>query len=291
MSFPDLSFVPIARGLEVEAVDGGRALSELTLDPRIADESEDAAVLGRSVDDVEETQERTGAVKQYEDYARKAFEQRGLTYPFQASETGDSLEVLPGAKAVAMRTADLSSMVGQGRTTAKLFEKTAFRALQALAGGWGVCVGAPREHSGGPKEAISRFRELLQTWESGSEVPETFAKNGDNGADGFLVLGRCWGGPVFFFQAKNVDFTIKEIPNEFARMSDVLNDWFGKRINHYRHIVPVFGVNTVLTLEAKAAAFLAAGTHPVHIIDAVDILCFEFVKSDHIARKADCLIF
>ena len=50
-----------------------------------------------SVDSVEKTEERTKAVRQYENYARKAFQQRGLTYPFQLSAAGDSLEVLPGA--------------------------------------------------------------------------------------------------------------------------------------------------------------------------------------------------
>jgi hypothetical protein len=292
MSFPDLSFVEIARELEVEAVDGGRASNELTLDPGIADEGEDAPVVGRSIDDVEETQERTQAVKQYGDYARRAFEQRGLTYPFQASAAGDSLEVLPGAMRLAKRTAELSSMVRQGDKTAKLFEKTAFRTLHALAGGWGVCMGHPRERPGGPRKAIPRFRELLQDWECGSEWPGSIARSGDHGADGFLVLGRCWGGPVFFFQAKNVNFSIREYPTEFGRMSEIFNDWFGTRIDHFRGVVPVFAVNTVLTIENKAAAFQAGGVHGgVHIIDAVDILCFEFVGSDHPCRKADCVIF
>lgn len=291
MNYPDLSFVSIARDLEVEAVDGGRALSEITLDPGIDEEGEDAAVLGRSVDSVDKTEERTKAVRQYENYARKAFEQRGLTYPFQLSVAGDSLEVLPGAVTIAKRTAELSSMVRQGDKIAKLFETTAFRALHALAGGWGVCTGHPRERPGGPGKAIPRFRSLLQDWEIGKELPGVVARSGDHGADGFLVMGRSWGGPVFFFQAKNVNFSTKEFPSEFLRMSDILNDWFGLRIDRYRRVVPVLAVNTVLTLEDKSVAFEAGGPHGLHFVDAVDILCFEFAASNHAFRSVDCIIF
>ncbi len=291
MSFPDLSFVPIARELEVEAVDGGRALSELTLDPGVAVDGEDAPVLGRSVDDAEEIQERTEAVKKYQDYARMAFRQRGLPYPFQATASGDSLEVLPGAKPMARRTAELSLMVGKGNEVAEDFEKTAFNTLQALAGGWGVCTGHPRKQRGGPEKAIRRFRELLDPWETGDEWPAVFNKSGDHGADGFVVLGRSWGGPIFFFQAKNVNFGLKGFPEEFGRMSEVLNDWFGKRMNRYRRVVPVLAVNTVLTLENKAAACEATGEHGLHFIDAVDILCLEFGAPGHRCRKLECIIF
>ena len=291
MNYPDLNFVSIARELEVEAVDGGRALSELTLDPGIDEEGEDAAVLGLSVDSVGKTEERTKAVRQYENYARRAFEQRGLTYPFQLSAAGDSLEVLPGAMILAKRTAELSGMVRQGDKIAQLFEKTAFRALHALAGGWGVCTGHPRVRPGGPRKAIPRFRSLLQDWEIGKDLPDMMAKSGDHGSDGFLVMGRSWGGPLFFFQAKNVNFSVREFPSEFLRMSAILNDWFGLRLDRYRRIVPVFAVNTVLTIENKAVAYEAGSPHGLHFIDAVDILCFEFPPTNHACRSVDCIIF
>src|SRR5438445_43071 len=112
MSFPDLSWIETVRGLEVEAIDGGRTINEFTLAPDEVQNEEDRPVLGRAVDDEEETEERLRALPQYLDYARAAFQQRGLVYPFQVSSSRDSLEVASGQKEVARRSADLSRIVG-----------------------------------------------------------------------------------------------------------------------------------------------------------------------------------
>jgi len=291
MSFPDLSFIQTARALEVEAVEGGRVLSEFSLDPDAAANSEEARVLGRAVDDIDEIEERARALQEYVGHARRAFEQRGLTYPFDMSSAGDSLDVLPGHKPMALQVAELSGIVSQGLPVAKDFEKRAFRALQGLVGGWGVCVGAPRDDGRGPEDGIRRFRGLLQPWEFGQDWPAAFPASGDNGADGFIVLGRGWGGPVFFFQSKNTSFSLKSFPEEFARMPEVLDDWFGKRLNQRRTVVPVCGLNTVLTVELKERIAEARGPLAGHIVDAVDILGVEVGTVDHPLRLPGCMIF
>jgi len=87
-----------------------------------------------------------------------------------------------------------------------------------------------------------------------------------------------------------VNFIEREFPGEFLRMSAILNDWFGLRVDRYRRIVPVFAVNTVLTLDNKAAAYEAGAPYGLHFIDAVDILCFEFPPTNHACRSVDCII-
>jgi hypothetical protein len=87
----DLSFIDSARALEVESVEGGRSQNEFTFDPGTGGNDEEVPVLGRSVDDAEETEERVSLIRQFLGYARSAYEQRGLIYPFQTSAGGDSL--------------------------------------------------------------------------------------------------------------------------------------------------------------------------------------------------------
>jgi hypothetical protein len=247
----DLSWIEEARVCEVEAVDGGRSLPELTLDPGTSGSVEEAAILGRSVDDIEEIGERRRLVPRFADYAMRAYRQRGLVYPFQPAPSGDSFTIVPGLETQARRAAELSRMIRQGHEIAKGFEAAGFQALQALVGGWGICVGAPRRNRLGPEKAIRRFRGELEEWERGDELPSDFARNGDHGADGFLVLGRGWGGPIMFYQAKNSNFRLRDHPEEFGRISEICNDWFGTRHDCHRRIIPVFATNSVLTLEMK----------------------------------------
>src|SRR5713226_10443517 len=105
MAALDLSFVESARVLEVDAMEGGRPLNEFTIDPQTSANDEEVPIMGRSVDDAEETAERVALVQQFLPYARGAFEQRGLVYPFQRSGGGDSFEVVPGQQRVAARSA------------------------------------------------------------------------------------------------------------------------------------------------------------------------------------------
>ena len=56
------------------------------------------------------------------------------------------------------------------------------QALQKLIGGWGICVGAPRNSGAGAKQAMEQFRASLMKWEKGAMWPRDFAKNGDHGA-------------------------------------------------------------------------------------------------------------
>jgi hypothetical protein len=291
MSALDFSFVEEARSLEVEAVEGGRALNEFTLDPRTSANPEEIPVVGKSVDDAEETEERVQLVRQFIEYARTAFGERGLSYPFQPSASGDSLEVLPGLGVLANRSAALSSMIRQGHSVAKDFEELGFRALHALIGGWGSCVGAPRRNHKGPKRAIDDFRDTLFVSEKGYLPPLDVSRNGDHGADGFLILGRAWGGPIVFYQAKNTNFDLKDPPEEFSRMPEILNDWFGKRWNLHRCVIPVLALNTVLTFEKKEQIYSARGTHAVQILDVADILCVEFIGESHACRQGVYTIF
>ena len=291
MSFPDLSFIDTGRRVEVEAVEGGRAMNEFTVDPESGGNDEEVRVLGKAVDDMEETGERVQTLQEYVPHARSAFQQRGLTYPFDTSLGGDSLSVLPGHADTARLAAKLSAAVSQGKAIAKEFEMRAFRALQLFLGGWGVCVGAPRDDGQGPEAAIRRFRALLEAWEVGQDWPADFARSGDYGADGFVILGRGWGGPVVFFQSKNTSFSLKDFPEEFARMSEVFNDWFGRRVNRYRTVVPVCALNTVLTIEQKERIAEARGPLGGHIIDAADILGAELGSIEHPLRVGGCTVF
>ena len=178
MPLPDLSFIDEARALEVEAIDTGRTLSEFTFAPGAASfqgevgESDEDALHGRPVDDVIELDERRKGLPRYVDLARTAFQQRGLKYPFEIDESGESLAVLVGQKEFALKVADLSRVVRQANPAASRFEKRAFRSLQKLIGGWGVCVGSPREEVGmGAERTVRRFRSLLLSHEQGNQWP------------------------------------------------------------------------------------------------------------------------
>jgi hypothetical protein len=291
MSALDLSFVESARALEVEAIEGGRPLNEFTIDPQTSANDEEVPVMGRSVDDAEETAERVALVQQFLPYARIAYEQRGLVYPFQRSGAGDSLEIVPGQQLLAQRSAALSGMIRKGQPVAKQFEQEAFKALQKLMGGWGICVGAPRNSGVGAKQAIEAFRTSLIKWEKGDLWPQDFAKNGDHGADGFIILGRGWAGPIVFYQAKNTNLDLKDHPEELARIPEILHDWFGRRWNHHRPIIPVLAMNSVLTFEVKERVFEARGSSGVQMLDAADILCAEFTKAQHRCRRQQCVVY
>jgi hypothetical protein len=287
----DLSFAESARALEIEAIEGGRCLNEFTLDPQTSVHEDEVPVLGRSVDDAEETAERVSLIRRFLDYARLAYEQRGLVYPFQSSAGGDSLELVPGLEPVAKRCAELSAMIRKGQPVAKQFEETAFRALQKLIGGWAVCVGAPRNNGVGAEQAMREFRRGLTRWEAGGSWPADFARNGDHGADGFIILGRAWGGPIVFFQAKNTNLDLKDHPEEFARHPEILHDWFGRRWNQHRIIIPIIATNSLLTFEMKDRFFQARGPAGVHMIDSVDILCAELLSSRHNLRRQRCIVY
>jgi hypothetical protein len=290
MSTLDLSFVESARALEVDAMEGGRPLNEFTIDPQTSANDEEVPIMGRSVDDAEETAERVALVQQFLPYARYAYEQRGLVYPFQRSGAGDSFEIVPGQEQIAKRSASLSGMIRKGQPVSKEFEQEAFKALHKLVGGWGICVGAPRQNGTGAKAAIEDFRKSLLNWEKGDAWPQDFAKNGDHGADGFIILGRGWAGPMIFYQAKNTNFDLKDHPEEFSRMSENLHDWFGKRWDHHRKLIPVFAINSILTFEMKDRIFEARGTAGVQMLDAVDILCAEFTGPQHQCRRRQCIV-
>jgi hypothetical protein len=287
----DLSFAESARALEVDAIEGGRSLNEFTLDPQTSVNDEEVPVLGRSVDDAEETAERVSLIRRFLEYARLAYEQRGLVYPFQSAAGGDSLEIVPGHEPVAKRCAEISAMIRKGQPISKQFEETAFRALQKLVGGWAVCIGAPRRNGTGAELAIREFRRCLTRWETGGSWPSDFARNGDHGADGFIILGRAWGGPIVFFQAKNTNLDIKDHPEEFARHPEIIHDWFGKRWNQHRIIIPIIATNSVLTLEMKDRFFEARGNSAVHMIDAVDILYTEVGSPRHHLRRQQCIVY
>ena len=296
----DLSFVDTGRRLEIEAVDGGRGLSSLSVDPHslvesVADigDDEEVPIVFTSVDDVEERIEDVQTIDTYLDYARTAFRQRGLTYPFCQSGAGDSLQVVRGGEQHAAMVAGLARVVRLGNPAAAAFEKRAFRALHRHIGGWAVGVGSPRENQGmGERAAVTAFRELLHPWEQGSQLPATFSPNGDRGADGFVVLGRAWAGPLLFFQAKNTNYHMRGHAEEFSRIPEISFDWFGRRYNQGRQIVRVLALNTVLTIEQKSRIFEAAGEHAgMHVLDAVDILCAELCDPAHELLRGSCIVF
>jgi hypothetical protein len=297
MALPDLSFIDEVRALEVEAVDTGRSTSEFTLAPGpanfVADVREDdqEALHGRPVDDVLELGERLKDLPRYVDLARSAFQQRGLTYPFEIDESRQALAVMPGLGEFAAKVADLSRVVRCGNPAAAKFEKRAFRALHRLIGGWGVCVGSPRETPDmGAERTIRRYRSWLLSHEQGNYWPADFSPNGDNGADGFVILGRGWGGPVAFYQSKNTGFDLESHPEEFSRIPSIAEDWFGKKMNAGRRIIPVLALNTVLSIDLKERIYAERGEQGVHIIDAVDILAAENVAPAHVTLHPACSV-
>jgi hypothetical protein len=297
MSLPDISFIDEGRELEVEAVDCGRSTSEFTFAPGSANfvaevaEGDEEAVHGRPVDDILEVGERLENLPKYVRLARSAFRQRGLTYPFEIDESHQALVPNLGQQQFAEKVAQLSCIVRHGNPEAAKFEKRAFRALHRLMGGWGVCVGAPREHGGiGAEKAIRHYRQLLLDYEQSGEWPQDFGTNGDHGADGFLILGRTWGGPIAFYQSKNTGFDLECHPEEFSRIPAISADWFGKKVNTTRRIIPVLALNTVLTIELKERIYAERGEAGVHIIDAVDILATEHPASEHVTEHTCCVV-
>ncbi|MBI4658343.1 MAG: hypothetical protein HY735_05780 [Verrucomicrobia bacterium] len=297
MSLLDLSFIDEARALEVEAIDTGRGTSEFTLAPGPSNfdvdvgEGDEEALHGRPADDVFELGERLKNLPRYVDLARMAFQQRELTYPFQIDDSGQALVVSSGQKQLALRVADLSRVIRQGNPEASKFEKRAFRALQRLIGGWGVCVGSPRETEGiGAEKAIREYRSRLLGHERGSLWPADFSPNGDHGADGFLIVGRGWGGPIAFYQSKNTGFDLESHPEEFSRIPAIAEDWFGKKVNLGRRVIPVLALNTILSIELKEKIYAERGEHGVHIIDAVDVLAAEHIAPTHATLRPECIV-
>lgn len=299
MPLPELSFIDEARALEIEAVEGGRGTSEFAFAPQssnfdvVVGEGNDEALHGRPVDDIMELRERLEGLPRYVELARRAFEQRGLTYPFAIDDSRSSLGIIPGRRVEALQVARLSAMSRQGNPVASQFEKRAFRALHQWVAGWATCIGAPREEQGlGAEKTIRLFRHHLLPTERDDCWPEDFHRNGDHGADGFIILGRGWGGPVIFYQSKNTGFDLEAYPEEFARIPGITEDWFGRKLTEGRRIIPVLALNTILTIELKERIFAERGQdHGTHILDAVDILAAETVPPTDRTRRSDCLVF
>ena len=298
MTRRDLSFIDEARSLEVEAIDTGRGTSEFTLAPGPSNfsvdvgEGDEEPLHGRAVDDVLEVDERRKCLSRYVELAKSAFRQRGLTYPFEIDDSRQALAVSPGWPELASQAAELSRVIRQGHSAAMKFEKRAFRALQKLIGGWGVCVGSPRETTGmGAEKTVREFRARLLPHEQGSQWPPDFSPNGDRGADGFLIVGRGWGGPIAFYQSKNTGFDLESHPEEFSRIPAIAEDWFGKKVNLGRRIIPVLALNTVLSIELKEEIYAQRGDLGVHVIDAVDILAAEHAASAPETLLAQCIVF
>jgi hypothetical protein len=280
--FPDVSFIHQGRLLEVEAIEGGRRADEFSMSPLVDLEFFDEAPVGNvPVDDIQETEERIQCVEHYVPFAKRAFEERGLVYPFGAQRSRASLQPLPGHEVLARRCAGLAGHVGVGNRTAKKFESRAFRALHRLIGGWAVSVGTPRTGKTGPAKAVTAFRSLLRSTEIGAYKNPDPSHSGDYGVDAVYVLGREWGGPVVFLQAKNSSFDRAKFGGDLMRVSDALQEWFGHRIDKVRKVVTVCAVNTVLTSELKQRAFAACSdASGYHILDSVDIL-FAETKTAH----------
>lgn len=299
MTLGDLSFINEGRVLEVEAVDEGRGVSEFTLAPGSAGfgvnagASEEESLFWRPVDDVMDVDDRSADLPRYVALAEAAFRQRGLVYPFAVDDSGDSLAIVPGRKQFASAVAALSRIVRHGNPAAAAFEKRGFRALQKFVGGWGACVGTPRQQEGmGAEKSTRRYRQLLLQHEAGTHWPPDFSPNGDNGADGLLILGRGWGGPIVFYQSKNTGFDLEAHPEEFSRIPAIAHDWFGKRVNKGRRVIPVLALNTVLTIEIKERIYEERGElNGAHMIDAVDILAAEHPPADHVTTRSGCLVF
>lgn len=277
--FPiDVAFIQDGRLLEVEAFEPGRRSNQLAALP-----DEGLPSLAAD-DDIVETEERIKTVETYLPYAQSAFDDRDLKYPFRRSLEGDSLRPIEGMEPFAKKCSELSALVGknnsQGRL-AKLFERRAVEALHRFLGGWAVNVGAPRDNGFGPKRAVRQFRQMLSN-EGGDFVRSSYPRNGDLGADALWILGKTWGGPVVFFQAKNCAFSIREIPEEFHRPADVLFDWFGRSIAQCRTVIRVYAVNSLLTNRFKDRAYQAGSGGPcIHVLDATDILAAEELPSNY----------
>jgi hypothetical protein len=283
MALPDLSFIDEMRAVEVQAVDAGRSTSEFALAPgpgnfeQDVGEEEQEALHGRPVDDVLELGERLNDLHRYIELARVAFDQRGLAYPFEIDASRQGLTVIPMLKQLALKVAGLSRVVRHGNPEASKFEKRAFRALQRLTGGWGVCVGAPRETPEmGAEKCIRHYRSLLLPHEHGGQWP---------------AAPPPPPGPIAFYQSKNTGFDLQSHPEEFSRIPAITEDWFGKRVSLGRRVIPVLALNTVLTIELKEKIYMERGElQGVHMIDAVDILAAENVPATHVTLQTDCVV-
>lgn len=273
----DLSFLGVTRPLEVEAVEGGRSMNEFSLDTGNSTDFEEAPIFGRSIDDVEETDDRLRMLAPYVAYAEKAFRQRGIHYPFRISSSRASLEVISGLEHVARLVAELSSIISIGGSIADEFEKKALTALGVLLHGRAVSVGAPRKSRRGPGHDVGVFRAGLFEWETGSYRRKRYPCSGDMGADGFVFLGRSIAGPIVYYQAKNSLFNLERIPREFHRPGQVMHDWFGKEMISERIVIKAFGVNSILTLEEKLNITKDQGESKILILDAVDIVSAQLL--------------
>ena len=273
----DLSWIPIGRNMEVESIDGGRASNEFTLGPSDSgiENDEELPVNLRAVDDAEETEQRVKSIEKYVPYAQRAYAERGLSYPFRKSDSGDSLVVLPSAQMrdLAVKTVDLNRIISTTGGAQRNLEKRGFNALHTYLGGVGACVGASRVGRTGPKRAVEQFRTLLLDHERGDHHDQ-YPANGDLGADGFIVLGRPWVGPLIFYQSKNTPFDMREFPAEFSQVNGI-GKWFGRALHRQRPIFSVFAANTLLTMAARESIFETQGNSAVMIIDAADILAAE----------------
>jgi hypothetical protein len=291
--FPDVSFIHQGRLLEAEAIEGGRRANEFSMSPLVDLEFFDEAPVGNvPVDDIQETEERVQCVEHYVPFAKRAFEERGLVYPFCAQSSRASLQPLPGHEVLARRCAEFAGDVGIGNPTAKKFESRAFRALHRLIGGWAVSVGTPRTGKTGPAKAVTAFRSLLRSTEIGAYKNPDPSHSGDYGVDAVYVLGREWGGPVVFLQAKNSSFDRAKFAEHLTRASFALQEWFGHRIDTVRNVITVFAVNTVLTTDLKHSAFADCGLGSgYHVLDSVDILFAETESVDARSRRDELIEF
>jgi hypothetical protein len=275
--FPtNISFIDEGRKLEAEAFDRGRRSNQISMRVLVSEGPFDGMP---SEDDIQETEERLATLKQYVPYAQEAFRDRGLVYPFQTATDENSLTPLEGNEDLARRCAELSDLVGRDNSEGRLakgFETRAVRALHKFIGGWAVSVGSPRADRSGPRAAVERFRNMLQT-DKGDYQPAQYPPAGDLGADAIWILGREWAGPIIYLQAKNSAFSIRAIPPEFHRARDILYEWFGRRMDS-RALINVFAVNTILTRELKESGFLAGG---IHLLDAADILTAESLPDNY----------
>ncbi len=110
--------------------------------------------------------------------------------------------------------------------------------------------------------------------------------------DAVYVLGREWGGPLVFLQAKNSSFDRAKFAEHLTRASFALQEWFGHRIDTVRNVITVFAVNTVLTTDLKHSAFADCGLGSgYHVLDSVDILFAETESVDARSRRDELIEF
>jgi hypothetical protein len=270
-------FIDVGRLLEIEALRPARRSNEFSTSPAFEAVVgiDDSNVVFRPADDILESQERQIALDNYLPFARRAFSERGLTYPFL--RTGDTLVCTQGARArhLAERIVQLTELSGIGGDKAKEFEVRATKALHRFIGGRGIAVGAPRNAKTGPERAVVGFRKMVKD-ECGDFRRSGYPPSGDFGADAFFILGRQWGGPVVFVQVKNSSFDPVKFAADLLTGSTAFEEWFGRKLDKSRQVVAVVAVNSTLTIEAKETAFESClGGFGYHILDCVDIVCAE----------------